>query len=326
MDASQKQDHALIAAASTHARDAHDYCHDIAAMLFPRAVNAPSEEMITAVRTKMLALVAGIEADLTGSAASSDGKPPQCWPMLSRSGFLGETDLVDFMLARVAEDRIEQRFNQITDNGPPALLVGLLSDENPQISDAARSLMAADSLHRHIRGQNHHALRPEMLHRLCWRVVAVLEVEQGERNAQVVENARRLLASYDEAKTVEALARRLVHLLGPEKQDLLDIERSGLHLFVAALAAALAMEHDHLLRLIDGPSAAPLATMLRARGVSPDTALSTIYHLKGFSLTPQDIHQFENGYADLDRAVARAEIAKWTTERAQLLLADGGRS
>lgn len=324
MDASPKHDRALIAAASAHARDAQDYAQDISAILFPRSIVSPSEEMVSALRTKMLALVSGIEAALTGQTVQPTGQLPQSWPMLSRSGFLGEADLVDFMLARVAEDRIEKCLATGEYETPASLLVALAGSEDAQIADAAKSLLAADSLHRHARGHSHHGLKPEILHRLCWRVVAALEVASGVREASAVENARVLLDQYDEAKTAEASARRLMHLLGPAGGNFLAVEQAGLHLFIASMASTLGMEPDHILRLIDGASAAPLTMMLRARGVSPDAALALIYQMKGFSLTPQDIHLFENGYSLLDRDEALAEIRQWSSERAHAMLKPEG--
>lgn len=326
LDASSQHDRALIAAASTHARDAQDICHDISATLFPRAINGASEELVSAVRTKILALVAGIEAALQARDGLPTGQLPQSWSLLSRSGFLGEADLVDFMLARVAEDRIERNLLANGTESPPPLFTELLDDNDRQIADTARVLLAADSVHRRARGHSHQGLRPEMLHRLCWRVVAALEVVEGKRDPVITTKARSLLDGYDEANTIEAASRRMVHLtVSSRAQDFLDIERAGLHLFAANMATSLDMDHDHVLRLIDGASAAPLATMLRAMGVSRDAALTLIYMVKGFSLTPQDIHLFESGYAELNREDAASEIRQWSAERTRgLLSVDGG--
>lgn len=321
MDASPQHDRALIAAASSHARDAQDICHDISATLFPRALNGASEELVSAVRTKILALVSGIEAALQGSENQAGGKLPQSWSLLSMSGFLGEADLVDFMLARIAEDHIEQNLANSGGEHPSPFFMALIDDANVQIADTARALLAADSIHRRARGHSYRALRPEMLHRLCWRVVAALEVAEGKRDPEITTRARALLDGYDEAETTQAAARRIVHLFDPSRrQELLDIQQAGLHLFIAHIAASLDMEHDHVLRLIDGASAAPLATILRALGVSPDAALTLIYLVKGFSLTPQDIHLFESGYVELVRDDAMAEIRQWSAERARGLL------
>lgn len=326
VNASPQHDRALIAAASTHARDAQDACHDISATLFPRALNSASEELVSAVRTKILALVTGIEAALQGRDNLPTGQLPQSWSLLSRSGFLGDVDLIDFMMARAAEDRIEGNLATGGVKSPPPLLTILLDDANSQIADTARAILAADSLHRRARGHSYRGLRPEMLHRLSWRVVAALEVTDGKRDPAITTNARTLLDSYDEAETVQAAARRMIHLSDPSQvKGFLDIEKAGLHLFAAGIASSLDMDHDHVLRLIDGASAAPLATMLRALGVSPDAALTLIYMVKAFSLTPQDIHLFENGYAELSRDDAIAEIRQWSAERARgLLSADGG--
>ena len=171
-----------------------------------------------------------------------------------------------------------------------------------------------------MRGARRIRVAPEMLHRLCWRIAASLEVADGARDETVIIAARDLLGEYDEALTVQTAARKLVHLIGDARRDdLADPEIAGLHLFIASLAAKLDIDHDHILRLTDGGSAAPLAAILAARGIALEPAMAIIYLLKGFSLTPQDISVFERGYEKLSKAVARAEIARWSADRAAML-------
>ena len=306
----------LLAVGAEYARDVHAVCNDVAAMAFPSAIAAPTDELINAVRAKLLAVVFDIEERLQGKAEKTAAGLPGTWALLAHSGFLREPDLIDFMLARVAEDRLSEKIEST-----PRFVAGLLDDGDMGVADAAQSLLAADSLHRHSRGMSYKALRPELLHQLCWRVVAALEVASGVRDAQILENARTLLAEYDESQTLQPASRKLAHFLGNEGlADLLDPEISGLHLYVAVLASHLDIDHDQVLRLMDSNSIAPLAVILRAAGNSFDQALATIYLLKGFSLTPNDVAMFEFGFPALDQDLAVEEVKRWAIGRAQFLM------
>ncbi|MEP7349007.1 MAG: hypothetical protein ABI668_03545 [Sphingorhabdus sp.] len=306
----------LLAVGAVHARDVHALCNDVAAMVFPSAITPPTEATISAVTGKLVALVSDIESRLQISRADAAGGLPGTWQLLARSGFLREADLVDFMLARVAEDRLEAKIPAST----PQLSAQLLAHADANIAEAAQSLLAADSLHRRTRGLSYQALRPELLHRLCWRVVAALEVGNGRRDEQVVENARALISDYDEGQTALTAAHKLVHFLDEEYlADLLDPEKAGLHIYVARLAQGLQIDHDHVLHLIDSHSSAPLGVMLRAVGCNAEQAMASIYLFKGFSLTPRDVALFERGFEVLEQDIAHAEVCRWGYARAQYL-------
>ena len=306
----------LLTVGAEHARDVHALCNDVAAITFPSAIASPTDELISAVRAKLIAVVSDIEDRLLGRAKMAATGLPGTWPLLTQSGFLREPDLVDFMLARVAEDRLSGKIEST-----PRLVVELLDHADTGVAGAAQALLAADSLHRHARGMSYKAMRPELLYQLCWRVVASFEVASGVRDAKVLENARSLLSEYDESQTVQPASRKLAHFLGDEGlADLLNPQRSGLHLYVAVLASRLDIDHDQVLRLMDSSSIAPLAVMLRAVGNSFDQALATIYLLKGFSLTPHDLAMFDFGFPTLDQDLAVEEIRRWATGRAQFLM------
>lgn len=306
----------LLSVGAENARDIHALCNDVAAMVFPSAILPPTEATLSAVTAKLVAIVSDIENSLQADVDELAENPPMTWPLLARSGFLREPELIDFVLARVAEDRLETQIG----GSASQLAATLLNHSDANVAQAAQSLLAADSLHRRTRGQSYLALRPELLHQLCWRVVAASEIGNGERDPRVVARARALLSGYDEGQTAQAAAHKLTHFVAEEyREDLSDPESAGLHLYVAYLATTLHIDHDHVLRLIDSRSSAPLAVMLRAVGCEPEQAMAIIYLFNGFSLTPRDIDMFDRDYSTLALDVAHAEVRRWGYARTQYL-------
>ncbi len=317
LDQSPNNKEDLLTVGAMNARDVHALCNDVAAMIFPSAFNPPTEAMISAVTGKLIMVVSDIEAKLHGRDAVTPSGLPGTWPLLAQSGFLREPDLIDFMLARVAEDSLETKIIGAVQQLPSLLL----DHADPNVADASQALLAADSLHRRARGYSYQALRPELLHQLCWRVVAAIEVGNGARDAAVVDRARALLLEYDEGRTAQTAARKLAHFLGEEQRaDLLDPNNAGLQLYVAFLANALEIDQDHVLHLINISSSAPLSIMLRAVGNDAEQAMAIIYMFKGFSLTPRDIALFERGFEHLGQDVAKAEVRNWAYARVQYLM------
>jgi hypothetical protein len=307
----------LLTAGATHARDVQALCNDVAAVIFPSAIAPPTEATISAVTGKLIALVSDIEAVLRKHGQVPTSALPGSWPLLAQSGFLREPDLIDFVLARVSEDRLATRLSNMSQ----ALPAQLLDHADPNVAETAQALLAANSLHRRAKGFSYKALRPELLHQLCWRLVAAIEVADGARDASVVSNARTLLADYDEAATAQVAASKLVHFLGRERDcALADPENAGLQLYIAYLANRLGLDQDHILNLIASGSAAPLAIILRAVGNDAAQAMEVIYLFNGFSLTPRDIGLFEQGFERLDVNDAKAEIIRWSSERGQFLM------
>ena len=98
-----------------------------------------------------------------------------------------------------------------------------------------------------------------------------------------------------------------------------DAKLSGLHIYVAAVSAALNMEHDHVLRLINANSSAPFAVMLAALGVTRDRAIDAMLSLKAETLTPREAALFDQGYDTMDQQDALAQVNKWSVARAQFL-------
>jgi hypothetical protein len=313
----------LLTVGAVHARDVHALCDDVSTMIFPSAVVPPTEATISAVTQKLVALVADIEARLRPVSKEPASALSDSWALLSQSGFLRERSLIDFMLARVAEDRLETTLSANMAHLPAKLL----DHSDPNVVEAAQAILAADSLHRRAHGLSYLTLRPELLHQLCWRVVASIEVASGGRDDAVIDNARALLAEYDESRTAQSAARKLAHFLGQSQDDALgDPDEVGLHAYVANLAHRLGLDHDHVLHLIASSSAAPFAVMLRAVGNSAEQAMAVIFRFNGFSLTPRDIGLFSQGFELLDPGDARSLTTQWASARSQYLMSPPGRS
>mgnify|MGYP000154907447 CR=1 FL=1 len=301
----------LLSIACTHARDVDALCQDVASIIFPSALHTPSEATISAVSVKLLQIVRDIEARLQGAAPESI-----TGPLLARSGFLRETDIVDFALARVAEDNLMTRLG----GGFSQLAVELLDHADKCVSEAAQALLAADSLQLRSQGRSFLTLPPELLYKMCWRIVAAIEVLSGSRSDQIINNARALIASYDEARTAPASARKIVHFLHEEEcASLSNPHHAGIHLFVAHLSANLYIGHDHILRLIDFESAFPMIVMLAAAGLPKDAALQAMIDLRTQILSPREAALFEAEYIHFIPEMAREQLSDWSSARSLFL-------
>lgn len=314
----------LLIVAAHFARDISAQCRDVSTMIFPLGHRMPSEQMIFAAAAKLRLIVKGIEAALTGrddTVSDKRDSDPESWNLLVQSGFLKESALIDFVLARHAEGRLNvalaSRAQISVAEQLPAIL---LSEGDAVIADTAQALLASESLLRYSPQLLYRELLPEYLHLLVWRIVAVLQVIWGDRNADHIARAKSLLAAHDESQSGRVAARKLVHFLPTRfAGDALDPEKAGLAVFVAALSVETTLEHDHILRLIDGYSIAPLAALLRYSRLDRQQAMAVICLFKGFDLTPHDITVFDENYERLDRDMVRAAMADWAAERLKFL-------
>lgn len=303
----------LLKVAAEHARDIHALCADVSTVIFPSAMVPASEATIAAVSIKLRQIVTDIEAAVLPSVSS---QTPLTWPILARSGFLREPDLIDFILARVSEERLET----VGGTHFATAATALLDHANAEIAQAAQTLLAAESLHRHGMGRSHQSMPPELLHKLCWRIAAAHEVASGARQPEVVDAVRILISQYSEADRAQAAARKIVHFSnGTERLSFLYPGSAGVHLHVAALSSLLDLDHDHVVRLIDAGSSAPYAIMLAAAGVAKADAINSIYLFRGASLTPREAGIFDAGYLGLEKHGALTEIAKWASARTSYL-------
>jgi len=251
------------------------------------------------------------EARLQGAAPES-----MSGPLLARSGFLRETEIVDFAFARVAEDNLMARLG----GGFSQLAVALLDHADRNVIEAAQALLAADSLQLRSQGRSYLTLPPEILHKMCWRIVAALELLSGSRSDKIINNARALIASYDEAQTAAASARKIVHFLSDEgRVSLSNPHYAGIHLFVAHLSAELNIGHDHILRLIDFESAFPMMVMLAAADLPKHAALQTMVDLRSQILSAREAALFEAEYTHFTPEMARQQLSDWSSARSLFL-------
>jgi len=307
------QNNQLLQVAAGYARDIHACCADVATVLFPSAMVPPSEAIISAVSAKLRQIVSDIEFAILKDNA---GQISNTWEMLTRSGFLREPDLIDFILARVAEDRLSPMADAI----PTQIANRLLDHPNAVIVEAGQTLLAADSLHHHSVRHSFLMLTPELLHKICWRVVAALEIVHDSRQLDVIESAKTIIAQFSEANRAQSAARKIVHFSNDiERLELLKPELAGLHLHVAALSKILNLDHDHVVRLIDSGSSTPYAIMLAGAGVAKADAAKAIYTFRGEVITLHEAGIFDASYDSLQQQSVQTEISKWATARTNYL-------
>jgi hypothetical protein len=299
----------LLNVAAMHASDAHARRIDLARMIFPSAIVPPSEAAISAVSLWLQKAVGDIE---TAILAKERAVPPRTWRLLLQSELLRDADLIDFVFARVSEDAVQERAGLA--NAP--LPRSLLDHEDAQIANAAQTLLAAASLHA-AAGRSYLGLRAELLHKLCWRIAAALEVLGEGNRTDLSTSVRAVLAGYSEADCGFSAAMRIVHLSNDrERHTMLDPGVAGVPLHVAALAAMLDLDPDFVAQLIDGVSSAPYATMLAAVGMHKREAIEAVFLLSGERLTPAEAGLIGTGFEQIDANVAIEAIRNWAKERA----------
>lgn len=311
----------LLSAAAYYARDVQALCMDVSAMAFPSGHHAPTEEILSAAATKMRDLISGIERAIVTQGAEREQRFPFCWDILVKSGFLREPALIDFVLAQFANDRLN---NKILADGEARLVeqlpARLLSDSNALVAEAAQTILASETLLRRAPALIYRELSTELLYQTTWRVVAALQILAGNKNEQHIENAKMFLANHNEADAASVAARKIVHFMPPKfSSELLEPRKSGTTIFVAALSARTGLDHNHVLRLLDGHSSAPIAILLRRCELTRENATGIICLLKGFNLTPLEINSIERHYDAVTIEDTQATIGDWATERVRHL-------
>jgi hypothetical protein len=321
LDKPQSGSDDLLTVAAYYARDSQAACADVSAMVFPSGHVTPSEEMLAVVAHKMRGLILGIENTIIAQPLNGPITDPVSWKILSKSGFLRDAPVVDFILARFSEDRLNAR---IANHGEVPLMdqlpARLLSSGNSEIADAAQIILLSEAMQKRSAQSLHRLLTPELLHQLVWRVVASLQIHYGEKNVEQVHAAKAFLTAYDEAQSGRVAARKLIHLVGNSlDEEALDPQKAGLAIFIAALSSHTQLDQDHILRLIDGHSSTPLAILLKLCGLERDAAMAVICLFKGFSLTPLEVNIFENHYSVLSHIDAQKAVDFWAQERLNYL-------
>ena len=311
----------LMGAATYFADDALAQCTDVSAMAFPAGHRLPTEQMLSAVATTIRNLVSGIENAIIQDNERVQGSVPVSWNMLLQSGFLREPALIDFALAIFAKGRLDDRIlahgeTLLVDQMPAQLLV----NSNPPVADAAKTLLSNETQMRRFPDLIHRQLSSELLHQTTWRIVAALQVISGVKNTEHIDNSKAFLTNHDASATLNASARKIAYFLHDDSDDLVSNPAlSGTAIFVAALSARTGLDQDHVMRLADSHSSAPLALMLRSCGIPRPTAMAVICLFNGFDLTPMEISQIERYYDVLAISDAKASMTGWSAARTQQL-------
>jgi hypothetical protein len=302
------QDYLEVASSEFRAADA--LRDDLLAVLFPRGAALPTELLQTRVKLKLRALVDGIERQLLGN----DCTTTRSWEPLADAGLLRESALIEFALARIAEDSLKQNMQGAENvNALAQLPTILLSHSNDRLADMARKLLHAEQ--RAASGDNlHSGLAGEHLHLLCWRVVAALQDAKVAENSDLLAAGQAVLAAHSDTANPAAIARKLVFFLGPDHRDaLVDPRKAGLQLFVASLAQEYGLTSDLIFRLLGEGSMAVLLLMLRGIGANVEHVPAILMALLGERLGDA-ASTVQAEYASLDPVEARATIASWMTE------------
>ncbi len=302
----------LTMAAKASMADLRVVGQDLCSHLFPHSGEAPSEELLASVRLTLNRIVAGIEQALS---ISNDNDEPVSWSLLSRSGLLRETVLIDFCLARIAECRIRARTDR-----PAALLAQLpaqlIHDPDPLLSSAARNVLVNDNMMRRFDGRSlFRQLPPELLHMLSWRIVAVLKTEQPNSVDAYSKACVTMLAKNDDAMRAQISAAKLVYFLpDAHRHQLADPVTAGLSLFMGALSIRTGLQVDTIYRLIDGEAVEPVWVILRACAFDADKVGHLIAMLRGIREGDGDYEGLLQSYRSLTVADAAASCFSWLPE------------
>jgi hypothetical protein len=291
----------------------HALRDNLMAVLFPRGEGLPSELLQSRVKLKLQSLVLGIERALL----SSDVTRSLSWDILSDAGLLREPELIDFALSRIAEDRLQDSVQSASSASILGQLPAkLLSHENDRLSEMARTLLYAEQISASDESQLFHRLDSELLHLLCWRVVAALLELRAADNEILTAAAHALLANHQAESNPAAMARKLVFFLGHEfRAELNDPLQSGLHLFVASLDQDYALGNDFLLRLIGGDYVAPLLLLLKGQSLAATEAAAILSALRANVAGKDSVDDWHTLYEALDPVEARAAVAAWKLDR-----------
>lgn len=307
----------LITVAENNVRDCEFLRADLASVIFPQSNQPVSEEMLAFVRRDNLAIVTGIARAICGDAHL----PKNITDRERLRHFSTDPALLEFFIARYAACRLEKRLS--ANNDIPlsqSLPARLLAEPDHNIAECGQIILAASGFRRRGGAAEWAELPSEILHQIVWRMVADLEnMGVGEREANRT-NAQKMLADHSESYQADVAAKKFLHLAEDRFSDELnDIGKSGLALFIAKISMQLKLAPNHILRLIDGPSLSACAIFQRGLDIPEELAMQNICLLYGFELTPHDITLFEQGYSQITQEQAAQAALGWHIDRLQSL-------
>ena len=301
-------------------------------------------EQERAVMTAMLADLLGSIADEIraalpgGLAPANDEDDQQLLRELSAAGLLDHEELIALLLRRADEERIATAVRARSGPGG-AFLQALIADEDESVSAAAMALILARGRRRDRLGQpriEFEDLSAEVARSLAQSVAAGLRrhsrgLAADDADARFASAADMLLGRRDEAKTIDALARSLVHALGEAGGlDERLLEAAAEEGDIGFLAHALgeragipaAAAWDHLV----GGERGRLVLLLRMAGVSRNFAaslLALLGDLVGLSDLGTEISSFDS-LKDDEARTARDWLRLDQAYRAATAILDGG--
>jgi hypothetical protein len=298
----------FLSLANGQVRTAHALRDDLLAVLFPQSGAIPSELLQSQVRIRLKALTSGIELALMNNDAVGNIS----WTRLTESGLLREEALIDFALARIAEDALSAQLRVAENDEPlsqmPALLLG---HENDRIAAMARDLLHAMQMGETDGAQLHHRLDSEHFHLLCWRVAAALIEAKAAPDTDIRSAVQILLQHHDGRNDPLAIARKIVFFLGDEYRSATkDPRQAGLHLFIAGLCRDNGLNGDFIMRLMGADHPAALLLLLKASEMPAESALDVLTALKGRGILDA-FPDCDAVYRVLDTIEARAAVHSW---------------
>ena len=149
-----------------------------------------------------------IRAELPRSKRAADGDHDLAAD-LNRAGLLDEPELIALLLRRAEEERIAAAASARAGRSGARVLQGLVGHEAGEVSAAAMALILARSRRRDRFGQSLLAfddVPASIAATLVHRVAAAVKAEGGHSDRAITASAAKLIAAYDPAKSVEALA------------------------------------------------------------------------------------------------------------------------
>ena len=293
--------------------------NDVACLLFPKSGELPSEELQASVRLALTQLVIGVEGGIRPPAHPTESAS---WDTLTKSGLLRDTALIDFCIARVAENRIRKTLQPCLADVRAQLPARLLHDPNPVVSESARAVLIADSLAQNFDPEALMMQIPgEILHPLAWRTVAVLSTLDDRGMAQprdaYVKACNRMLSARNEGRSLQASAAKLAYFL-PEGMwdELSDPRTAGLPMFIAGLTKKCGLGADMLYRFIDSGNIAAFLTVLRACGYGADDAAELVRCLRGDQPASVEQAGLWEGYDAVTAEASLNQCLAWSAQSA----------
>jgi hypothetical protein len=311
----------LIADAIHGASDCLRSLDDTIAILNLRADNPPSEQLISSIKVSLNGIVAEIETRLLqGGSTLMAQIIPKTWEVLRQAGFLSDRELVDSALAHFSSMKLNQALHK---NGrlpiPEQLLARLVVDKNGETVRLAKVL-----LHDIAKNDGQIISLDDIptlaFRRLVWRIVGVLQMLQEPEDIEIRRKAASLIDEHSHSISCWRSAVDL-HSLTEQQYgaELSDPQQVGLALFTAHMENISGLSQSHILELLSGSSILPTAILLHKAGVDQQSAIETIFVLRGFEIKPGQVQHLQNSYASLQNSTVDALLANWSKERTDWL-------